>query len=987
MSEITFKFISPDWLKPLGKKLLDLRKKRDEEIGHIADTFGNPELLAKYYIPPCCQHHNPIDYDDRESGRSVVRALAFELINDFFNGEFMERDGRTQMFILSDAGMGKTSLLMMLKLTHLTAFWPPGYQCVLLKLGKDSMAAIKAVKNRNKTVLLLDALDEDRTAWGKIKERLLELLEETRFFHRVIISCRTQFFPKKDLDPFGSAGRVVLEGFRCPMLFLSLFNEKQADEYLERKFPIRWYHFTPQKNKAEKQRHKARAILEKTGSLRLRPMLLAHIDDLLKAGNQLQNTYKIYTALVDVWLLREQRKFRRFHESTKKVPDNKTLLKVCIRVAAFMQARGERKIEESQLNELIVANPDISWLLEFEVGGRSLLNRDSQRAFRFSHYTIQEFLLAYGLVNHDLLLNEPWHATDEIMNFLKLADPAETWMHSLRSKGFQLGKYLAANPRSSRDFKNTDFAEADLSGAYLEGANLRGANLRGANLSYARLTDAYLAETDLAEANLTGVIGLIFRDKFSDAGEGPDMLALPGGTFRMGDTQAKPVHEVTLDAFSIGRYPVSFDDYEQFCTATGYEKPGDRGWGRSLRPVINVSWADAAAYCEWLSERTGAKYRLPTEAEWEYACRAGSETTYFFGDDEKRLGDYAWYSENSERKTHPVGEKSANAWGLHELYGNAWEWVHDWHVGYLREAQTNPTGPERGSNRVVRGGGWGSTARYCRSAMRIRYGPGIRVFYLGFRLARTHPLPSYPLFAPLAMIHDRLKDGSEAPVMVCIPGGIFKMGDIQGGGEDNEKPVHEVTLDVFAIGRYPVTFDDYDKFCTATGRVKARDQGWGRNRHPVINVSWEDAAAYCEWLSEQTGAGYRLPTEAEWEYACRAESETAYYFGNDEQALTENAWYSENSGSKTHPVGEKTANAWGLYELSGNVCEWVQDLYAEYSEEAQTNPTGPETGSRRVMRGGSWLDDAGGCRSAYRGLWRPVIRDHNLGFRLARTYP
>ncbi len=412
-----YSFIDDNWLKPLLKKLLALHNKRDEEIRRIADTFGDPELVAKYYIPPNCQHHNPADYDERESGRSIVHASAFELINDFFKGEFLERDGRTQMFILSDAGMGKTSLLMMLKLAHLTAFWPPGYECLLLKLGKDTMDAIKAIENRTNTVLLLDALDEDTTAWGRIKERMQELLRETRFFHRVIISCRTQFFPENELDPFENAGRVVLKDFRCPILYLPLFGEKQVDAYLKRKFPIRWYHFTPQKNKAEKQRIRACAILDKAGSLRLRPMLLAHIDDLLNAGNQLQDTYKIYTALVNVWLLREQRKFRRIHETTKKVPDNKTLLKVCVRVAAFMQARGERKIEESELNELIFADPDISWLLEFEVGGRSLLNRDSQRAFRFSHHTIQEYLIAHGIIN-GYLDEESISVTDGISRFL-----------------------------------------------------------------------------------------------------------------------------------------------------------------------------------------------------------------------------------------------------------------------------------------------------------------------------------------------------------------------------------------------------------------------------------------------------------------------------------------------------------------------------------------------------------------------------------------
>ncbi|MCP4695932.1 MAG: formylglycine-generating enzyme family protein, partial [Gammaproteobacteria bacterium] len=226
------------------------------------------------------------------------------------------------------------------------------------------------------------------------------------------------------------------------------------------------------------------------------------------------------------------------------------------------------------------------------------------------------------------------------------------------------------------------------------------------------------------------------------------------------------------------------------------------------------------------------------------------------------------------------------------------------------------------------------------------------------------------------------------PEMVLIPGGVFMMGDIQGKGHSNKKPVHEVTLDDFYIGKYEVTFAEYDLFAKAAGMEKPNDRGWGRGNRPVINVSWHDATAYAKWLSDQTGHAYRLPTEAEWEYAARAGSETAYAFGNDENRLGEYAWFYKNAGKKTHRVGKKKANAWGLYDMHGNVWEWVRDWYGNYPAEAQTNPTGPDTGSRQVVRGGSWLNDARYCRSAYRNAWSgPVNRDSGTGFRLARTYP
>jgi formylglycine-generating enzyme required for sulfatase activity len=260
--------------------------------------------------------------------------------------------------------------------------------------------------------------------------------------------------------------------------------------------------------------------------------------------------------------------------------------------------------------------------------------------------------------------------------------------------------------------------------------------------------------------------------------------------------------------------------------------------------------------------------------------------------------------------------------------------------------------------------------------------------------------PPRETFVAGKVFHDRLQDGSEGPEMVWIAGGRFKMGDVQGGGDSDEQPVHDVSVGRFAMGRFEVTFAEYDKFAEATGRNKPSDWGWGRGNRPVINVSWYDATAYAEWLSQQTGQKYRLPTEAEWEYAARAGTDTKYWWGNT--ASHEYANYGVDSGwgglakgkdrwKYTAPVGSFAPNPFGIYDTVGNVWEWTCSEYENrYKGQEKTCKnkakikTDGENQSHFVLRGGSWGVDAGGARTANRDGWRPSVRAGLGGFRLAR---
>jgi len=224
-------------------------------------------------------------------------------------------------------------------------------------------------------------------------------------------------------------------------------------------------------------------------------------------------------------------------------------------------------------------------------------------------------------------------------------------------------------------------------------------------------------------------------------------------TYQMGSNDGyyddeKPVHQITFDYdFEIAKTPVTFEEYDLYCEAKGIEKPDDEGWGRRKRAVINVSWDDAQAYCKWLSEKTKKEYRLPTEAEWEYVCRAGTTTKWSFGDDEKELGKYAWYDKNSydlgsshkDYGTHPVGEKLANPWGLYDMHGNVWEWCQDDWVDNYNDTPRDGTAYKGSENKVVRGGSWVDLALNSRSAYRYNRLPTNRYYSRGFRILRTLP--------------------------------------------------------------------------------------------------------------------------------------------------------------------------------------------------------------------------------------------------------
>ena len=225
--------------------------------------------------------------------------------------------------------------------------------------------------------------------------------------------------------------------------------------------------------------------------------------------------------------------------------------------------------------------------------------------------------------------------------------------------------------------------------------------------------------------------------------------------------------------------------------------------------------------------------------------------------------------------------------------------------------------------------------------------------------------------------------------MILIPAGQYIMGD--NGGEDDEKPTHKVQLASFYMDKYEIT----QKGCK---RMMGKNPAKFKDpNNPVERVSWLNAIRYCNMRSLREGLtpcynpstlecnfdadGYRLPTEAEWEYACRAGTKTKYYFSNLANNLGQYAWYKTNANSTTHPVGKKKPNPWGLYDMHGNVWEWCNDYYAEKYDETDTaNPEGPDAGDERVLRGGGFTSTAKSCRSAARFSEPPGFADVCFGY-------
>lgn len=534
-----------------------------------------------------------------------------------------------------------------------------------------------------------------------------------------------------------------------------------------------------------------------------------------------------------------------------------------------------------------------------------------------------------------------------------------------------------------------------------------------------------------------------------------EMIKIEGGEFQMGNSEGtndvKPVHNVKINSFWFSEYELTQEEWEKTMkTNPSYMKDGDF-------PVTNISWFDAVRYCNQKSLEDGYTqcyrieknsdgnntvvcdfnangYRLPTEAEWEYAAKGGNQSKNFDYAGSSTASEIGWFDSNSDFEIKKIMQKKPNELGLYDLSGNVWEWCWDHYSAdyYENSPDDNPKGPGEGEERVMRGGSAINGERIIKTYVRNYSIPDLKNDYLGFRVARTYS------DSPAAAVQDsevqdnqiedkeieELKKYAENTKTngektnesgeIFVESGSMTIGDTFDKGGKDEKPVHQIFVNSFWMSQYEVTQKEWKML------MLDNPSHFENDSKPVENISWYDAVVYCnkksmieglkpcyqiykdkqdpdnknrydkiKWLVECdfSANGYRLPTEAEWEYAARGGKNNSDYLYSGSNNANECAWWKDNSDKQTKTVGQKKSNILNLFDLSGNVAEWCWDWYdlRYYSESDYNNPKGPSSGKNRVVRGGSWRSREDDLTVSGRLFFDPSKKLYNIGLRLVRN--
>ena len=543
------------------------------------------------------------------------------------------------------------------------------------------------------------------------------------------------------------------------------------------------------------------------------------------------------------------------------------------------------------------------------------------------------------------------------------------------------------------------------------------------------------------------------------------MILIEGATATLGSETQKDnkEHTIKLNSYWIGETEVTqelwkavmqenlsyFDGSDE---EDGAKKPSE-GEVQAKRPAEWVTWYECIAFCNELTKKmnegddgecvytvSGHAYniedadkklspqinmrkkgfRLPTEAEWEWAEKGGTNDNWAGCNDEENLVSYAWFRDNSEGKTHEVKKKKPNGYGLYDMNGNVFEWCWDWWGDVSGEMPDNYTGHSSGVARIIRGGAYETKGSEIVVAFRNGNRPETALQFLGLRLAcraeTQNTKPDLPLTPTIETKEHKVGSITFKTI------GITSTNAATLGDESVEgNPIHTVGLSSYAIGETEVTQELWQEVMqenpshfVGAEEDKKVAEGEEQNKRPVENINWYLAIAFCNELTKRVSSeaecvyttdghiytkedasnekepimdvnkkGFRLPTEAEWEWAAKAGNTQHIWAGcNDGEAVQNYSWFNQNSNYRTHEIKKKEANAYGLYDMSGNVFEMCWDWDGDINGDMQNDYAGPKTGEYRILRGGSCAYSKEHSKTAYRMRAFPKDAILDLGIRV-----
>jgi len=605
----------------------------------------------KFYIKTQFQNASPTRMEEpRHTHSFVAKGKLIPFFLKVFKAKYL-----TERFyiILADSGMGKTTFMINLYM-RVISFWNfrrgKKLKIKLLRLGsEDSLSIVKAIEgiDMQDTVLLLDALDEDPFIISKSNEisdeeafhnRVSEIIRVTKKFKHVIITCRTQYFPGQEDDPYElSVQRPDEKGFyKLNKIYISPFDDIEVKHYLNKKFPF-WKIW----NKEKKNR--AIKIVKNSPNLVVRPMLLNYIELLVEDGDMYNTTYSIYNTLIEKWLIRESEKRKYLSSERSAFITNLRDVSEQTALTIYEQRKLLRGLFINKVQIISIAKDHNIELKPNELTGQSLLTCDGQGNWKFAHRSILEFFLARKAIN---------------------------------------------------------------------------------DISFFHII------------NMTGFAGMDMTKLFYE--EMGEWVFVNGGEFQIGDEQKDLLRsyimlkKVSVNSFYIGKTQVT----QKFWFEIMNENPSFFK-GVNNRPVEQVSWNDINVFLSRLNAKTGKEYRLPTEAEWEYAARGGDKQTGYLYSGSNNIEEVGWYQKNSEDITHTVKQKQPNELGIYDMSGNVWEWVQDsWEESYQTLPIDGKAWEEKDNSLYTyRGGCYFDREKGCRVANRDRANADFRGKFLGFRLA------------------------------------------------------------------------------------------------------------------------------------------------------------------------------------------------------------------------------------------------------------